>query len=308
MRIFVAMPHNQRQVDFAASTAFYHPILRGSELTPSMNDAGGPEVLCNHNCLWATALDRYEAGETDAFALIHADVGAEAGWLSILHREMVAYGADVISAVIPIKDDRGLTSTAADDTGDSWLWRRLTMRQVADLPETFGDAELGSEIALNTGLMLVKLGPWCLETDEHGHAKHVFRFEHAIRKEANGSRRCLFRPDDWLLSRAFRASGLKLAATRAVKLVHCGGDFQWANHGDALAAGWNEDIQNGPNSPWRLALKRGFKLDTPLKGVKAKVETTGEVKVIKDGRQDRDGVSFVFEDDTEARLEECIAV
>lgn len=306
MRVFVAMPHNQRQVDFSASTAFYHPIFKDSELKVSMNDAGGPEVLCNHNVLWAMAIDAYEAGEIDAFALIHADVGAEPGWLDILYREMKAYGADAISAVVPIKDDRGLTSTAVDDTGDSWLWRRLTLKQIAKMPDTFGDAELGAPIALNTGLMLVKFGPWCLEMNVDNTYRHLFRFEHAIRKESNGKRRVLFRPDDWLLSRSFRSAGLKLAATKAVKLNHCGGDFQWANHGDALQIGWEEDIQNGPNAPWRLALEKGFELDKPLNGTKAKLPN-GEVNVIAHVRHDQDGVSLVFQDGTEARLNDCVA-
>ncbi len=305
LRVFVALPHNHRAVDFAASTAFYHPTKKESPIRVSMNDAGGPEVLCNHNVLWGMAVDKYEAGEIDAFALIHADIGAEPGWLSILEDERQKINADVISAVVPIKDDRGLTSTSVDDTGDPWLWRRITFTDIHKMPKTFTDADCGGPLCLNTGLMLVKFGPWVLkETD--GCLDIRFRFEHAVRKEANGKRRVLFKPDDWLLSRDFRAAGLKLAATRVVQLNHCGGDFQWSNQAEPY--GWPTDIQNGPEAPWRIAMARGFQLDAPLVDTKAKIESTGEIKTIKNARQDVNGTWLEFTDGSEANMKECQAV
>ncbi len=306
LRVFIALPHNHRMVDFAASTAFYHPIKKESKIRVSMNDAGGPEVLCNHNVLWSMAIDRYEAGEIDAFALIHADIGAEPGWLDVLNEEREKVGADVISAVVPIKDDRGLTSTSVDDTGDDWLWRRLTFTNIHAMPKTFTDADVGGPLCLNTGLMLVKFGPWCLKESSPGYLDIRFRFEHAIRKESNGKRRVLFKPDDWLLSRQFREAGLKLAATRQVCLNHCGGDFQWNNQAEPY--GWPEDIQNGPNAPHKIAEAKGFTLDAPLADSKAKLDSTGEIKTIKNAKQTPEGVFLVFDDGTEANMKECTAV
>ncbi len=45
-------------------------------------------------------------------------------------------GADVIATVVPIKDNRGLTSTGLQDP-DTLQIRRLTMTEVFRLPVTF---------------------------------------------------------------------------------------------------------------------------------------------------------------------------
>jgi hypothetical protein len=198
-----------------------------------MSPQGSLLTAC-FNAGWAQAQDLYEAGKIDAFAMMHADQVPEPGWLDILADELERTGADMIGVVAAIKDDRGLTSTAVDDTDDPWLLRRLTMHDVMQMPETFGDAEAGGAILLNTGLWICKLGPWCFDVWFHIHD--------IIRKEKN-RRIARVISEDWDFSRQLRARGCQLLGTRKVKLMHFG-ETGYPNYAEW---GWKEDLQNGPN-------------------------------------------------------------
>ena len=70
------------------------------------------------------------------WVLLHSDVvPVEENWILTLKAEMDKVKADVLSAVLPIKDSRGLTSTAPDT--HQWQPRRLTMKEIMDRPATF---------------------------------------------------------------------------------------------------------------------------------------------------------------------------
>lgn len=243
MRILLAMPRYTQQVYMEATTAFYYSLRDDGRHTAKTCSPSGSLLARSFNDAWAKALDMYEAGEIDAFAMQHADIGPGVGWLSTLIDEMESSGADVVSAVVPIKDDRGLTSTAVDDSGDIWRPRRLTMTQVKELPTTFGDAEVGGPILLNTGLWVCRLGPWALQEDADGNAKIRFRIQDVIRRLADGKRAPGVIPEDWDFSRQLRAEGLTLKATKAVKLLHFGETFFPNNS----VWGWEKDHQNAPD-------------------------------------------------------------
>lgn len=235
MRIMTAMPRYNGDANFLAATAFYHPLKSGS--AHKLVDAKSPQgslLACTFNAAWAHAQDLYEAGKIDAFAMQHSDQAPEMGWLDNLLDEMERTGADVVGVVAPIKDDRGLTSIAVDDTGDEWLCRRLTLHEVMQLPVTFGDEDVGGPLLLNTGLWVCRLGAWCF--DVH------FRIHDCIRVE-KGKRLARVIPEDWDFSRQLRQKGLRLMATRAVRLNHYG-ETAYPNF---AAWGWEEDLQNGPN-------------------------------------------------------------
>ena len=69
-------------------------------------------VARNSSVHWCTALNlRQELGLT-WFAMLHSDVAPEAWWLDKLIAEAEKHQADLLSAVVPIKSDLGLTSTA----------------------------------------------------------------------------------------------------------------------------------------------------------------------------------------------------
>jgi len=240
MRVLLAMPRYSGKVWMPAAQAFFNPSNAGSPLDVRHCDIRYPRAISPNssiatacfNACWAMARNEWEAGRIDAFAMIHDDVGAQMQWLDILHREREKCGADIISTAVPIKDARGLTSTAIDDLDEKWRVRRITTKQLRKLPLTFTDSDVPG-LLLNTGLWLAKLGPWMNEV--------CFHVPNAIER-INGRWKALHFPEDFNFSRDCRKLGLKLAATKAVRVDHFG-EHGWSNQ---EAWGWEKDVQAFP--------------------------------------------------------------
>jgi hypothetical protein len=235
VRVLLAMPRYSADMNAEAAQAYFNPCRDGGavDIAGSQSYAGSL-LAAIFNKHWCAALNGFAAGDLHGFAMIHSDVGAEMGWLDLLYEEMEKVQADVISAVIPIKDDRGLTSTAVDDAGDVWRVRRLTTGQVAELPVTFTDKDVGGPLLLNTGLWLCRLGPWAFKT--------CFTVQDRIAKGPDGKYFHGVIPEDWDFSRQCRRFGLKLAATRRVT-VHHWGQTPFSNQ---AKWGWDHDKTNAP--------------------------------------------------------------
>lgn len=192
-----------------------------SDLQVSRAYAATSLLPLTFNQLWAGALNAWTAGRVTHFAMIHDDIHPGPGWLDTLVREMARFDADLVSAVVPIKDGRGITSTAVEKD-DRWNPRRLTMREVfkiaAGLPagasKTFGSYEAGGPLLVNTGLWLCKLGDWA--TRVH------FRQTDRIVLQASGEYEPQTQSEDWDFSRQVReATGRdRVYATLAVPLDH----------------------------------------------------------------------------------------
>ena len=183
------------------------------------------------NTAWATALNLKETVGLTHFLLWHADVRPVGqDWLDVLLSEMKASGADVLSAIIPIKDSRGLTSTARDS--DPWQPIRVTQHEAQRiLPQTW----TSDDVLLNTGLMLVDFTKdWVY--------KVKFTMQDQIVRRPDGKWTALIEPEDWNFSRQCHRFGLKLVATRAVVVEHFG---QGCWRSDA-AWGAEIDTQNVP--------------------------------------------------------------
>ncbi len=212
---------------------------RGATVTPEARDSFHaatlrPEVqvaryshnkgiaCLNHNDCWAVMLNNREDARLTHFAMIHGDVIAPAGWLDTLLSEMDATGADIVSAVIPLKDPRGLTSTLIEnrDTPDGyWGPKRLALAEVYDgRPRTFTDPL----ILLNTGLWLAKVatpkGPaaWCERVHFHQRDDIVFRRDVG----AKGTWIARLMSEDVNFMKMAREAGAKCYATVAVPVVH----------------------------------------------------------------------------------------
>lgn len=182
------------------------------------------------NILWANALNHRKKGITH-FAMLHSDIGPEVGWLDKMVALMNEHGADVLSAISPIKSPHGLTSTALDGEKMGvvdWYWRprRLTMTEIHQkYPGTFTHENL----LLNTGCMLVDIRkPWVEQI--------CFRFENAMLPHPfiEGALLPACVPEDWAFSRDAKKLGAKLFATREVKLYHEGtirysNDIPWGD-------------------------------------------------------------------------------
>lgn len=170
------------------------------------------------NILWCWMLNRRRNGDpVSYFAMLHADVEPEDFWVDKLVDELEAKGLDVLGAVAPIKDRRGVTSIAmAHDSGDPWrVHGRLTMREVYRLPETFTSADVGRPLLLNTGCWVAKVGDWCPKV----HFTINDRIAFSKEKDAYVAE-C--EPEDWFFSRLCHELGLKVGATRKVRLGHRG--------------------------------------------------------------------------------------
>lgn len=160
------------------------------------------------NILWSGFLGKRKPDGITHFAMIHDDIRPQAGWLDVLLAEMDEHDADMVSAVVPIKDGRGLTSTGIDDTGDGWNPRRLALREAFGRPATFTDPA----ILLNTGLFVCRFDrPWCEEVQ--------FRQQDRI-VNLDGDWVAQTKPEDWDFSRQLRGHGARLFATRKVILEH----------------------------------------------------------------------------------------
>lgn len=214
---YLGMPTYGSMTDGAARGFFVatHP---GSELVVNRKTQCSSLLALNMNHLWCWALNAEFRGErVDYFAMQHSDIQPLNGWLDDLIEELEANQLDVLGVVAPIKDQEGKTSIAmAHPSGDPFqITGRLTMREVYRLPETFTSEHVGHSLLLNTGLWVVKWGDWCKQihftvNDEIAFAEDKHCYLPQVESE------------DWFISRAFHALGLKVGCTRKIELGHAG--------------------------------------------------------------------------------------
>jgi hypothetical protein len=205
------MPHATSSLPMTFDQAWCHALNnRQAEYTPEID----AEVKAAAPPEFRRLMVRYRLGVVPLagythFAMIHDDiVPLVPDWLDVLLAVMDEQDADVVSAVSPIKDDKGLTSTGYDTPGNPLGVRRLTMREVFALPETFTDPYL----VVNTGLFVCKLGAWCRET--------WFQQCHGLVEMASGQLSPTMISEDWDWSRMVRKAGRRMVATRRVPLYH----------------------------------------------------------------------------------------
>ena len=164
-------------------------------------------LTLNFNTAWCEALNN----RVDYFLMVHADVRPiDPGWLDTLLKEMEKYSADVLSVIIPIKHQDGVTSTAIE-TDNLWRPRRITVTEALDFPETWSRDGL----LFNTGMMLVDFRkPWV--------GKICFTVNDRITRAESGRWVAEVEPEDWNFSRQCRKLGLSCYVTRKVRVDHYG--------------------------------------------------------------------------------------
>ena len=196
----------------------------------------GSLLANNFNRLWCWALNEAKTDRCDYFAMQHADIEPDAGWLDVLIDELDRTGLDVLGVPAPIKDARGLTSTAlARDDGDTWrVHARLTVAELQRLPETFTAADVGGRpLLLNTGLWACRFNPEWARLCR-------FTINDRIVVGPDGEYRPEVEPEDWFFSRLLNELGLKVGCTRKVRLTHRGpfafpNDRAWGDRFDSQA-------------------------------------------------------------------------
>lgn len=227
--IFLGMPAGGH-VEFRAAKALFTSSAK-YRVCPV---AYSISALANcFNKLWCEALVGSNRGQFSHFAMLHSDIEAEVGWLDKLMDELQKHELGMVAAVSPIKSEDGLTSTAVGDVNDIWCQRRLTMREIYQLPETFTDGDLYEwkkaagrlehRLLLNTGCWVADLSlpQWRHIDEETKEMRFCFTQKDRI-VEREGKLNADFAPEDWLWSRECHKAGIKIAATRKVKLDHFG--------------------------------------------------------------------------------------
>lgn len=249
--IGVVMPTYDGWAQVGATCGYAHcraGSYRVQGLSLSMSNL--PQLF---NSFFAHLLDERDRGHITHMAMLHADVEPERGWLSILLEEMRVHNADVISAVVAIKEpERSRTSTAIGDIADPWAQpkRYIRLQDRESLPVTFGPDDVcgpGEELLVNTGCFLMDLRRdyW---TDAGDGRPYAFHFKNRINVEAKPpdqlarelvaakhdeivlpyTRQAQLRPEDWEMSRYLRSIGAPYRATWRVNTIHHG-NAQWSN-------------------------------------------------------------------------------
>ncbi len=207
----------------------------------------GSSCLCdNFNQLFCHALNHPKATH---FAMCHVDVRPlTVHWLDRMAEEYDASGADMLSVVLPIKDDRALTSTALEHM-ETGRVRRLTMGEVLACPVNFDAAGAGFpgwRIMVASGLWIVDLRKPCWSRQNV--IKHGLWFETHCRlqMDPDGLLSPVWASEDWVFSRRLHAAGARPMASRCVKATHIG-SYEYANDED-----WGTEDADGeaPSFSW----------------------------------------------------------
>lgn len=228
-RVLLAQPHYSSYIHGGAAQAAYLHATDGACWLLHA-DLGSSLLALGFNRLWITGLDAFQKGYITHFAMLHSDISCQQGWLDILVAELKRLDADVVSAVVPLKDQSGETSTALDGPDSPWApLRRLHLKEIAELPQTFcaADTDAQGALLINTGCWVCDLRkPWVHATNPDGTTKMRFTVNDEIcqTEDAKGVKRwrCRVESEDWEFSRFLHREGARVYATSKVALQHNG--------------------------------------------------------------------------------------
>lgn len=266
-RVFLAMPSGYGTLTLHAARGYWRATRRSSDRVVYAQ-RGGSLLAAGFNHLWVDALNyAHEGRAPDYFAMQHADIEPEDWWLDTLIEEMEERDLDLLGVVAPIKDMRGLTSIAlARPDGDTWRpLCRLTMSEIFSLPETFTSEDVGYPILLNTGL-------WVCRFNEEWARQVSFTInDRIVYSTADKRYHAQCEPEDWYFSRLCHEMGLKVGATRKIKLAHRG-DMSFTNERpwgtDRYDTGWIDHsvVFEMPNVTGWLRPEEGAALERLARG------------------------------------------
>lgn len=210
-----------------------------------------PKILpFSHHCgsfnaLYATALNTRAEYGTTHFVIQHQDVVPEPFYVDLLLDVMDREDVDVLAPVVPIKDEKLMTSTAALDV-DTQHTRRLSMKEVLALPPTFRSEDL-KQLGWKNHLLLPIAGLFIMRlTDDKklfdalGNSRLWFESASRILRDRSGTFISAVWDEGWNISIQMMLAGMKVAATTEIALNHVGGG-SWSNETDRPAEPWETD-------------------------------------------------------------------
>lgn len=213
--VLLAVPTYNGQLHFDTALSLIAAVQRygNVHVMPSASSL----LPVSFNNAWAAAVKE----NFDIFAMIHADIGAETEWLNKLVAEMQATDADVVSAVIRIKDHRDVMSTAYWSGTDAVP---LHIDQVGKLPSTFSIEDVREVVDPEAQALLVNTGCWVANLRKPWVKWRGFSILSEIAWEESGPivQVC---SEDWAMSReiiAIENPAKKVLATTKVQTWHYG--------------------------------------------------------------------------------------
>lgn len=218
-RVFLGIP----TYDNTVHTTTLMGVLTASQTHPLQVVCNGSSLLAHgFNILWASAV----ASDASYFAMLHGDVGPDPNWIDTLIGELEATGADLISAIVPIKSRENVYSTALAPMGGEATYR-LHIDDLDKLPATFSGEDL-QRISGQDGVLCVNTGCWVCRLGQTWNRQVHFAMVTEI-NWTGADAHCRIIPEDWFFSQQLHALGLKVAATQKVKTTHAGA-WSWASH------------------------------------------------------------------------------
>jgi hypothetical protein len=224
--ILLAMPGPH--IRFTLAQSAFCCIAKGHQMEIVGADAASWD---NMNVLWCTALNAAKNHGVTHFAMIHADIVPvlDQDWVNIMLADMAERDLDFISAVVPIKDTRGMTSSGIGDPADPWVpYRRFTMHEIYSFPPTFNQDEIGYPskdwyLNHNSGMIIADLRkPVFRKSLPDGEMAIWFEFRKRMYFDENGEAKLVGESEDWNISRRLWLAGAKTAITRKPALKHYG--------------------------------------------------------------------------------------
>lgn len=249
--VCIAIPTYDGRVHFDTAVA---ALTKATKRPNGSFQVSSSLLAFSFNNLWAMALNLREQHGIKWFAMLHADIRPDEWWADTLIAEAEKHDADVMSAVVPIKNNEGLTTTGMSNPVDDYSpYCRITQTQInhSTFPPTFDAAiassalralpgpmkvmpPAGSKLLVNTGCFVARIDkPW---------AERVrFSIGDRIRKDEGGKFVAGVNPEDWQFSKDVAELGGRVMATTKVKLLHRGqadyaSDHVWGLPKDSIVA------------------------------------------------------------------------
>lgn len=235
-KIYVGMPgYGCPEPEALTSGECFATRVPGLVTFQLLRSSAGP---ANFNSLWCNVLNMETFSH---FGMIHQDVYPPKWWADQLLADLEGGDLDLLSVVLPIKDDRKLTSTAVLDP-KTFRVRRLTLKEVGKLPKTFTSADLervgygGCVLLVSSGLWLCRLGgPW-IERVWFEQPSRVVRGD-------DGHYYSKVWSEDWNFSVQLHQLGVKYAATTGLRVQHIGTKGYTNQPDEADPVPWETDAQ-----------------------------------------------------------------
>lgn len=243
--IMIACPVHHPAIHHNVSSRIHQPSSR-KDLAVMKLFSSSSLLANNFNRILATAHNWNNQKPDEKIKwmfILHGDIIPEVNWVDKMIDLAEKHGTDLLSVVVPFKDQSGITSTALATDDPYQVKARLTLRQLQELPPTFDNADLAKlmghtgypipHLLVNSGCIIFNL--------EWEHATEVwFTIRDEMRIDTTGKYYAAVESEDWFFSRMVQSLGGKVMATREVQVAHVGGRHY--RNDQVWGAQWDEAL------------------------------------------------------------------